>query len=213
MNMEVRIVSQSAMQSGLLAQYLNASICLPCTCHKYSDPIDHLRAKNGSGTLFVLDYAGQPARQWLKGLIRMRRAWPGLLHVVLINAGHVAGTVDFALGEEVDGIIYEDEPPEMIVRGVKAVLSGELWFPRKVLSQYLSTLRSLSCAPEKCLERSLTKREQEILALVSRGVSNVDIARKLNIRVSTVKTHLYRTYEKIDVPNRTTAALWASRNL
>jgi LuxR family transcriptional regulator of csgAB operon len=60
---------------------------------------------------------------------------------------------------------------------------------------------------------ALTRREVEILALLGIGSSNDEIAEKLYISSNTVKTHLYRVFRKIKVPNRFQAALWAARNL
>ena len=53
----------------------------------------------------------------------------------------------------------------------------------------------------------------EVLALVSSGARNDEIADRLFISPHTVKTHLYKIYKKIGVPNRLQAALWASKNL
>ncbi len=59
----------------------------------------------------------------------------------------------------------------------------------------------------------LTSRQTEILALVSVGATNDEIADKLYLSPHTVKTHLYNIFKKINVPNRLQAALWAAKNL
>ncbi len=62
-------------------------------------------------------------------------------------------------------------------------------------------------------KNNLSRREQEILALVSVGETNDEIAEKLFISRHTVKTHLYKIFRKINVSNRLHAALWAAHNL
>ena len=59
----------------------------------------------------------------------------------------------------------------------------------------------------------LTSREMEILAMISMGAKNEEIAEKLCISPNTVKTHIYNIFKKIGVPNRLQAALWAAKNL
>jgi LuxR family transcriptional regulator of csgAB operon len=65
----------------------------------------------------------------------------------------------------------------------------------------------------KSISEKLTQRQIQILALLTVGATNDDISDKLCISPHTVKTHLYRIFKKINVPNRGQAALWAAGNL
>lgn len=58
---------------------------------------------------------------------------------------------------------------------------------------------------------TLTEREREVLALLARGLSNSQIARELYVSTDTVKTHVRKVFSKLDVSNRTQAALLAAR--
>jgi DNA-binding NarL/FixJ family response regulator len=62
------------------------------------------------------------------------------------------------------------------------------------------------------LPSGLTRREIEVLHLLSHGMSNRDIAQKLFVSVRTVEAHLRSLYGKLDVSSRTEAALWAVRH-
>jgi DNA-binding NarL/FixJ family response regulator len=54
----------------------------------------------------------------------------------------------------------------------------------------------------------LTRRESEVLALMSTGLTNKEIARELSIETPTVKSHIRHIYRKLEVPNRLQAILW-----
>ncbi len=113
-----------------------------------------------------------------------------------------------ALENGIHGLFYVSDDVSKIVNGIKAILKQELWFPRKILSEFLTATREKLCQCDN-KDLLLTNREKEILGMVACGRSNKDIAEKLFISVSTVKSHLYNIYSKINVPNRTKAALWA----
>ena len=67
-------------------------------------------------------------------------------------------------------------------------------------------------APTPAPPVDLTEREQEVLALVGRGLANTQTARALGIREATVKAHLTSVFQRIGVRDRTSAALWAQEN-
>jgi DNA-binding NarL/FixJ family response regulator len=61
--------------------------------------------------------------------------------------------------------------------------------------------------------RELTKREQEIVALVSKGLSNKEIARSIEVADATVKVHLHNIFIKLDVTSRAKLAVLALKQL
>ncbi|OPX19257.1 MAG: hypothetical protein BZ151_10210 [Desulfobacca sp. 4484_104] len=113
------------------------------------------------------------------------------------------------------GILYDDYSFERQVQGIRAVMDGEMWLPRKILSSYLRELRSSRHPEEETNSKKslLSKREKEVLALIAAGSTNEEISDYLCISNHTVKSHLYRIYRKINVPNRLQAALWSVKNL
>jgi DNA-binding NarL/FixJ family response regulator len=104
------------------------------------------------------------------------------------------------------GYLLKDSEPEDIFRGVRAAARGESPLAPKAASAVLEA-RS-SARPTE----NLTPREREVLALVASGLSNKQIARRLEISEKTVKSHLTSVFESIGVADRTQAALWAERN-
>ena len=77
-----------------------------------------------------------------------------------------------------------------------------------VWKQTLETLNSHQ--PQK-ISQKLTTREQEVLRFLVQGKSNKEIAAQLNVTADTIKEHLIRIFRKIDVHDRTQAAVWAVR--
>lgn len=108
------------------------------------------------------------------------------------------------------GVFFECDSPGTVSKGIKAIRAGEIWFPRDIMKNFLLGKDSDNDLSGKNL---LSFREKEILALLSSGISNSDIAEKLFISIHTVKTHLYNIYKKINVPNRLQASLWAAKHL
>ena len=100
----------------------------------------------------------------------------------------------------------------MVNVGVQAVLDGQLWFSRETMTRCI--FEGTGKEPSlKNTSEILTERQIEILAMIAVGATNDEISDKLCISPHTVKTHLYRIFKKINVPNRVRAALWAVKNL
>ena len=112
----------------------------------------------------------------------------------------------------VRGFFFEHDSAELILKGICALKNGELWIPRAALLEYVSQ-HSRKISPEERSARLLTVREREVLHLLSTGLSNDEIARRLFISSHTVKSHIYKILKKIDVDNRLQAALWAAKHL
>jgi len=110
------------------------------------------------------------------------------------------------------GIFYANDHPDHLQRGVRALLEGEIWISREVMSRFIPETRETKrlSANEASV---LSEREIEILNLVAKGAMNTEIGEKLYISRHTVKSHLYNIYKKIKVTNRLEAALWAKKNL
>jgi DNA-binding NarL/FixJ family response regulator len=107
-----------------------------------------------------------------------------------------------ALEGGASGFALKTEPPQQTVASIRQVYRGQLVFP-------LAARRwLLRAAPEPTQP---TDREMEILALVSEGLTNAQIARRLRVSDNTVKFHLQNVYLKLGVRNRTEAAAFYLR--
>jgi DNA-binding NarL/FixJ family response regulator len=111
--------------------------------------------------------------------------------VLVANIGR-RSTLERFLAEGVDGLVLREQVATTLCPTVRAVAAGQLCVP--------ATIRH---AVE---ERPLSLREREVLALVVMGQSNGQIARRLHLAESTVKSHLVSTFAKLGVRSRAEAA-------
>jgi DNA-binding NarL/FixJ family response regulator len=96
------------------------------------------------------------------------------------------------------GYLLKDAPREELFRAVRAAARGEAVLSPAVASRIMGRMRAPAREP-------LSQREIEVLALVARGSTNKDAAKKLFISEATVKTHLIHAYAKLGVKDRAAA--------
>jgi DNA-binding NarL/FixJ family response regulator len=110
------------------------------------------------------------------------------------------------------GFLLKDAPPEDLVEAIKIVAAGDaLLAPsitRRLLDRVASRLPSAQDGTIPALSE-LTERELEVLKLVARGMSNAEIAEKLVVSETTVKTHVSRVLAKLDLRDRVQAVILA----
>jgi two-component system nitrate/nitrite response regulator NarL len=158
---------------------------------------------SGCGLVIIGD-AGKAAGD----LYLLRNAYPDARVVVLASALSVESLRE-AMNTGADGVLMKDVSPEALIQSLELVLLGEKVFPTNLASMLLD----LSSTPSPLNSiRGVSPRENEILQALVTGASNKVIAYKLGITEATVKVHLKTLLRKINVNNRTQAAIWAMNN-
>ncbi len=109
-----------------------------------------------------------------------------------------------------DGYVLKDSGSAELVNAIEIVMSGESYIQPDMIPMLNSKMIAKNSDKEKM--KNLTKRELEVLVLVSEGMFNKEIADKLSISERTVKNHISSIFKKIDVADRTQAAVFAIRN-
>ena len=109
------------------------------------------------------------------------------------------------------GYLLKDCTPEILREAILVTAQGESFMPPGVATRVVSALTKLSApALERIVApKGLSKRELEVLSCLADGASNKEIAQKLFIAEGTVKNHLTQIFEKLDLEDRTQAALRA----
>jgi len=110
----------------------------------------------------------------------------------------------------VDGYILKDSESSELKRAITAIINGENYIQPDLIPSLNSRLINRDADKEK-IER-LTRRELEVLIEMASGMFNRDIAINLNISERTVKNHISNIFKKIDVADRTQAAVFAIKN-
>lgn len=111
---------------------------------------------------------------------------------------------------DIAGYVLKEEATESIVRAIRAVMHGEVWFSHSIIEKLAHQQSGRS---RRAPEQLLTARERQILDLLVEGWDNARIASTLNLAEQTVRNHLSRIYIKIDVRSRTEAIVWAKEQV
>jgi DNA-binding NarL/FixJ family response regulator len=161
-----------------------ALICAPCSFKKNNNPFNKI--------------------------YKIQQALPGT-KLVIINENLSEEEKIELLKMGIRGFFSRDLDSEQMHKALQLIHEGEIWASRKTLVKSVKDAYALFPQNLSGSSKSfkLTIREQEILKALSLGLSNKDIAEKLFISESTVKTHVNRVFKKLGVKNRASAILVA----
>ncbi len=150
----------------------------------------------------------------LNGLEATRRILTGLGHhpqIVMLTTFDMDEYVFDALRAGASGFLLKDVSPEELIAGVHAVATGEsLLAPsvtRRLIESFVKNHPHAATTPSEFDD--LTPRESEIFALMGRGLSNAEIAERLVVSGTTVKTHVARVLFKLGLRDRVQAVVLA----
>jgi DNA-binding NarL/FixJ family response regulator len=146
-----------------------------------------------------------PVMDGITAIAAIRREMPDTEVVALTSVLEDAAVID-AVRAGAIGYLLKDTDSHELRRAIKAAAAGQVQLSPQATARLLREVRT----PEKSAE-PLTEREREVLRLLAQGQSNKEIARALHIAEQTVKTHVSHILNKLGVPSRTQAALYAIR--
>jgi DNA-binding NarL/FixJ family response regulator len=138
--------------------------------------------------------------------------------VIILTASEDKNEFVQAMKLGCSGIVLKQTAPDLIVKSIRKVHSGEIWLDSHttaaVMRQFSTGQESngsgVSSNGAKNRERSpLSTREREIVALVAQGYKNKEMAEKMFISEQTVKNHLHNIFDKLGVSDRLELALYA----
>ncbi len=143
--------------------------------------------------------------------------------VIFFNISHDKLDEKHCLMSGIDGVFYCEDRPDIVLKGIENIKNNGLWYKRDTMGRALATLLnafkrknssvglSTDMNSNGSIKAVLTKREQMIIKLVSKGAKNKEIADQLHISPNTVKTHIYSIFRKTSSRNRIELMAWSQQ--
>ena len=109
------------------------------------------------------------------------------------------------------GYLLKDRPREELINAIKGTMAGKAYIDPSVAGKVLSNVAQNMPRQQPPVEISLSEREQEVLQLMTQGLSNADIAGRLFLSEGTVRNYTSAIFSKLNVSDRTQAVILALR--
>jgi DNA-binding NarL/FixJ family response regulator len=147
----------------------------------------------------------------LDGLEATRRilAADDSTRVLILTTFDLDENVFEALGAGASGFVLKDDPPEQLIAAVRTIAGGEALLSPSVTRRVIRQFSRLHQRPRPKAVSTLTSREMDVLRLITQGLSNAEIGQQLFISDTTVKTHVTRVLQKLDLRDRAQAIVLA----
>ena len=114
-----------------------------------------------------------------------------------------------ALQAGASGFVLKDDPPEQLISAVRIIAAGDALLSPSVTKRVIRHFSRLHRDPPPPAVGTLTSRELNVLELLARGLSNAEIGKALFISETTVKTHVTRVLQKLELRDRAQAIVLA----
>jgi DNA-binding NarL/FixJ family response regulator len=136
---------------------------------------------------------------------------PDAPRVLVVTTFDVDQYVYEALRAGASGFLLKNSPPEELIRAVRVVAAGDALLSPRVTTRLIEAFCRQPATPPMppAALDELTPRERDVLALLARGLSNVEIAERLVVSHGTVKTHVERILMKLNLRDRIQAVVLA----
>jgi DNA-binding NarL/FixJ family response regulator len=142
---------------------------------------------------------------------RIRAQHPDMKILVLTTYDDDEWLFD-AIRAGASGYLLKDTPREKVLEAIRGTVSGQAFVDPAVAGKLLQQTASRQVQPSTQITDKLTGREEDVLRLMARGLSNAEIAAQLYLSEGTVRNHVSAIFAKLDVADRTQAVIIAIRH-
>ena len=174
---------------------------------------DFLKLSKPDVVVLDLDLNGENSLDFLEELLQESQA-----RVLVLTASHDPEEHQRALIHGASGVVLKSENAEIILRAIKYVHAGELWYDRAATSRLLKSLNAPVLTSSKAAQLSkiatLTPKERQVITAMALipGARNKVVADRLCMSEHTLRNHLTGIYAKLDLQNRLELCMFAIEN-
>lgn len=186
--------SQAVIRSGVrLALDEQPDLCVVAEAPDLAEALALARSLRPDVAVVELGLPGAEPREAARLFVQIEN-----LAAVFLAESNDADALAAAVEEGGAAILTKNAPMEQLLDAVRAVGRGRSWRPAHLEARLRGAAADWS---------SLTPRERDVAALVARGLAYKDVAARLHISDHTVKNHLRRIYDKLDINSRVELAV------
>ncbi len=206
----IMLVDDHALLRETLRGHLEkeAEMTVVATCENAEDAVRQAPALKPDVLVMDIDMPGQSSFD-AAGTIRSRSPQT---RIIFLSAFFHDSYIESALAAQATGYVTKDEPPDVIVRAIRAAASDIAYFSPKVQARLVIDGKGVHLGTEtRSRASSLTQREQEVLRYLARGMTKKQIAGLMHVSPKTVSRHTENLMEKLDIHDRVELARFAIR--
>jgi DNA-binding NarL/FixJ family response regulator len=197
----VAIVEDNAVMRRTIQQWIDAAPDLRCVfaCATPGEALAEIPRLKPDVVLMDIHLPGETG---IACTARLKEVLPGL-QVIMLTVYRNQELIFQALQAGACGYLLKRSSPEELLKAIAEVRSGGAPMTSEIARMVVEAFQKKPASPASA--EALTTRESEILALLSEGLSNKEIAERVAISYDTVRAHLRHIYEKLHVRGRTEA--------
>jgi len=206
--MDINPLSRAGIRSYLMESHSDQKLTILWESESSDDTITKIEALKPDLLIISVQSCNDTLVQFVKDI---SQRFPDIRILLIANVPDSPDMCYQILTAGIDGYLLIDESPA-ITYAISALLCNSYWFSKRAIEKLASASAIIQCVKPSYHHVKFTTREQEVLSLVGRGHSNLQIAASLGIKERTVRYHIRHLYDKLDIDSRFQAIAYSLGN-